>query len=492
MEFEFIEGKESFVATDKVLVFLRQHLAKGEVQLAARLYEDSGANCAADLLRDGKTASSTTQKAMAEMFLVARDFKNAAAVFEMARGLERAAQLYEQGLDFENAARCYEQIGDLLRAAVCLERAGKIERAVELYKKAGPSQGLAEALARQGHYFDAAAVYRHIFNLKAEIEMLRLVPATSENRVTAVLRLCELLEQYNYPDQAVGLLLETIRTVDAARFHQTMYSQLARLLDGMGRTAEAAQVRARMQNLLAPGAPGAASSPPSPAPVGPAPVGPSPVAPKPVAAAPTSVLGPPPTPAAPSARPAPAFTPAFVGDVPDVARRDPFSSLVDPFGGARSAPSAAGDAYSHLKNIPIFAELEAQDMRELYRACDDVAFADKQVIIEQGVPGPGLVVIIQGNVRVLRGDATGVAELARLQPGSYVGELSLIDASPTSARVVADGSVLGLRISRERFNQYVLNHETAAFRIFQLFARTLAERLRTANLRSTPAGRPNS
>lgn len=477
MEFEFIEGQDNFVATEKVLVFLRTHLARGEVQLAARLYEDSaGPQTANDLLREAKSASSTTQKAMAEMFLVARDFKNAAAVFEMARGLERAAQLYEQGLDFENAARVYEKTGDLLRAAVCLERAGQIDRAVELYKKAGPSQGLAEALARQGHYFDAAAVYRHIFNLKAEIEMLRLVPATSENRVTAVLRLCELLEQYNYPDQAVGLLIETIRTVDAARFHQTMYSQLARLLDGMGRTAEANQVRARMQNQLAPGT-GAPAGVPGPAPVAvPAPVGPAGAGPAP--GAPTSVLGMPPGRGA--------AVPAVVeAGAPAGGGRDPFSALVDPFGNKGGTPGApsAGDAYSHLKNIPIFAELAAQDMRELYRACDDVSFADQQVIIEQGVPGPGLVVIIQGNVRVLRGDATGITELARLAPGSYVGELSLIDAAPTSARVVADGTVLGLRISRERFNQYVLNHETAAFRIFQLFARTLAERLRTANLR---------
>jgi len=478
MEFEFIEGQGDFVATDKVLVFLRQHLAKGEVQLAARLYEDSGANCAADLLREGKSSSSTTQKAMAEMFLVARDFKNAAVVFEMARGLERAAQLYEQGLDFENAARVYEKTGDLLRAAVCLERAGQIERAVALYKKAGPSQGLAEALARQGHYFDAAAVYRHIFNLKAEIEMLRLVPATSENRVTAVLRLCELLEQYNYPDQAVGLLIETVRTVEAARFHLAMYSQLARLLDSMGRGAEANQVRARMQNQLAPNAGAGAGTgglgAATPLTVGPAmlmPVGPAP-APAP-APAPVSVLGVPPRPSPPAAL-AEAAAPA----------RDPFPNLADPFGKGGSA-NAGGDAYSHLKNIPIFAELAAQDMRELYRACDDVSFAHQQVLIEQGVPGPGLVVIVQGNVRVLRGDAMGVTELARLGPGSYVGELSLIDAAPTSARVVADGSVLGLRISRERFSQYILNHETAAFRIFQLFARTLAERLRTANLRKS-------
>ncbi len=476
MEFEFIEGRESFVATDKVVTFLRNHLAKGEVQLAARLYEDSGAGCAPDLLAEAKSASSNTQKALAEMFLVARDFKNAAVVFEMARQMERAAQLYEQGLDWPNAARAYQAVGDHLHAAVCLERAGDTAAAIELYKKAGPSQAMAEALARQGHYYDAAAVYRHIFNLKAEIEMLRLVPATAENRVPAVLRLAELLEQYNYADQAVGLLIETIRTVEAARFHTTMYSQLARLLEGMGRVAEAAQVRARMHNQLSQGD---GTQPITPSTAGPAPApahsvpAVKPQAPAPVAGIVT--VGPSPAPAA-------------------QAPRDPFAGLVDPFSGKQGVPQPQQDAYTFLKGIPIFAELRAEDMRDLYRACEEVTFNNDAIVVEQGVPGRGLFVIVQGDVRVLRAEASGArvdgspanagaTELARLGPGSYVGELSLLDAAPTSARVVAAGSVFALFISADRFAQFIMNHDEAARRVFHLFARTLAERLRTANLR---------
>lgn len=459
MEFEFNAGSDAFVATDKVLVFLRTHLARGEVQQAARLYEDSGANCAKELLAEAKVASSTTQKAMAEMFLLARDFKSAAVVFELARQLDRAASLYEQGLDFENAARAWEAIGDRLRAAVCLERLGKVDAAINLYKAAGPSQAMAELLARQGRYYDAAMVYRHIFNLKAEIEMLRMVPATAENRVPAVLRLGELLEQYNHIDQAIGLLLDTIRTVEAARFHLPMYSQLARLLENSGRLAEAAQVRARMQNQLTPGA-----------------AAPAPAASAPIAAAPA------PAPAAIAAAPAaPTVGPATAGAAP----RDPFASLVDPFAGKGGGQAAAGqpDAYTFLKDIPIFAELRGEDMRDLYRACEEVNYGSGETIVEQGVPGRGLSVIVQGDVQVRRVDVTGDTVLARLQPGSYFGELSLLDASPTSARVVAVGPVFCLFISAERFEQFIMSHDEAARRIYRLFARTLAERLRTANLR---------
>jgi CRP-like cAMP-binding protein len=163
--------------------------------------------------------------------------------------------------------------------------------------------------------------------------------------------------------------------------------------------------------------------------------------------------------------------------------RDPFSALVDPFSGKQGTPQPHNDAYTFLKGIPIFAELRAEDMRDLYRACEEVTFGPGDVVVEQGVPGRGLFVIVQGDVRVVRQDAGAVTELARLGPGTYVGELSLLDAAPTSARVVGVGAVFALFISSERFGQFIMNHDEAARRVFHLFARTLAERLRTANVR---------
>ncbi len=474
LEFEFVEGRDAFVATDKVVGFLRQHLARGEVQAAARLYEDTGSSCATELVREAQSASSITQRAIAEMFFVARDFENAARVFELGRQLERAAQLYEHALAFADAARVHEKNGDLVRAGVCLERAGQLDRAIELYRRAGPSQALAEALARQGHYYDAAAIFKHLFLLKAEVDMLRLVPTTSENRVPAVLRLVELLELYHYPDQAVALLVETIRSVAAARFHQAMYGQLARLLDSMGRTAEAAQVRARMQTLLTTTASEPTASTPA----------------SPTASAPTNsttatsptmspTTAPPLTSPSRAAKPAPAFT-VGVGIGPaTTATRDPFAVLIDPF---QVREGHAVDAYTHLKSLPIFAELRATDMRDLYRACEEVLFHDGEVLIAEGVPGRGLFVIVEGRVRVTRGD--GDVVLAHLGPGDAVGELALIDDAVTSARVTASDSVVALFVSRERFAQFVANHDDAARRIFQLFSRTLAERLRAANART--------
>ena len=94
MEFEFVEGEQggAFVATAKVVQFLRTHLARGEVAEATRLFEDSGNDkVAAELLEEASSASSKTQRALAEMFTAARDFANAARVLGMSRDYNAAA-----------------------------------------------------------------------------------------------------------------------------------------------------------------------------------------------------------------------------------------------------------------------------------------------------------------------------------------------------------------------------------------------------------------
>lgn len=475
MEFEFIAGDEggAFVATEKVVQFLRTHLAKGEVAAAVRLYEDSGAGCADALLNEAKSASSSWQKALAEMFANARDFRRAGNAYTIARDLEQAALFLVKGQDFEAAAAVYEQLGNLVKAAQAHERAGNIEKASKLYEQGGPSDALAECLARQGRYLGAAGIFRQLGNTRGEVDMLRLVPMTSEGRVPAVLRLAELLEQFNRGDQAVGLIVDTIRQSEHAREHQPLYNTLARLLEALGKPMEAAKVRERMSNLLDGRVIGDHAQLPSA----------TGTAIEPEAVVTGSVVSEATPASAPAAVPQ-AVAPAGV-DLPAAIDTDPFANLKDPFDESSADTAPQSDGYAHLKSIPIFAELDLNDMRDLYRVCHEVTYPQGATIIEQGMPGPGLVVVVTGHVAVHAVGADGNAkELARLAAGSYVGEISLVDDAPTSARVVAAEGVSALVIPKERFRSFLIGRDVAAMRIYRLFTRTLAERLRQANQRS--------
>jgi CRP-like cAMP-binding protein len=72
-------------------------------------------------------------------------------------------------------------------------------------------------------------------------------------------------------------------------------------------------------------------------------------------------------------------------------------------------------------------------MTRLTAVAGEQSFAPGQFVVRQGQVGTGLYVVIEGSVRVLR----GADELTTLGPGSFFGELSVIDQQPRNASVQA-------------------------------------------------------
>ena len=97
-------------------------------------------------------------------------------------------------------------------------------------------------------------------------------------------------------------------------------------------------------------------------------------------------------------------------------------------------------------------------------------FASGTPIVRRGEAGSAFFVLLDGGARVVA--PTGRPR--KLGRGDFFGEMALLDESPRSADVVADGEVLALTISRSAFGKLlrsepVLTHE---------LLRTLAARLR--------------
>ena len=457
VEFDFVGDDEggNFVATSQILPMLTQLLASGNVEEAVRLYEGAAASVGAELLAGLKTMSSVSQKNLGQMFVLARDFANAAKIFETARRPEEAAKMYEQGGDYASAARMYELARDLPKAAAAKERAGDIAGAMALHQKAGPTEAMAECLNRAQRYFEAAQVYQRLGNVRAEVEMLRMVPIGDASRIPAVKRLSDLLERHGHLASSAQLLMETVQAVPAAQGDPELMNALARRLDAMGKRDQAARVRAFLSKQGALGAkPAAQALPAHDAPK-----------PEPLRAVPT------PTAAEvvhqPKARPT---------------SSDPFANLVDPFSGGEetveAAPAAEApkqvDAYGQLKAIPIFAGLSLQDMKDLYRVAEERQWPAGAVLFEAGADSPGLIVLAEGSAEVLAGPRL----LNTLKAGDYLGEISLIQAGKTSATVVARAPIRALTISRERFEHYLYTNAAAAPLIWRLFAVNLADRVR--------------
>jgi hypothetical protein len=189
-------------------------------------------------------------------------------------------------------------------------------------------------------------------------------------------------------------------------------------------------------------------------------------------------------------------------DVPPAKTTDPFAALDgNPFAPkpaappVRSAPQPAEtvkigytqrmEGYDALKALPIFDELSLDEMKAFYNVCESVHYAKGDVIIEQGHPGEGLLIIREGTCVVTKIEHGGKeTKLATLGPGKYAGEMSLVDDVPTSARVRAQENVKALLIRKDRFEQFMFSNDRIALRVYRTFVKTLSERLRQQNAKA--------
>lgn len=410
-DFDFVDDENGgrFVPVGGPVVELRQLVAKGDLDVAVKLYEETGSSAREQLLQEAAAASFETKKAIALLFRKARDFKAAARAFAHAKLDGEAAASFEQAGDYPAAAACWARAGEVLKAAAAYERAGQTKEAVELYRQAGAAERAAECLARGQRYLEAAQEFRAQKNTHAEVEALRAGLSAEPGNLELAARLGELMLQHGRKEQAAQLLIETAQRSPAAKENGAYLTLLAQALDAVGNAPAAAKIRARLQGMPA------------------------------------------------------------VSTAPVVAATSP---------GAAAIHTPQADAYGFLKALPMFAELTLEDMKALYRVCQQRTFAAGQHLIEIGQPGKGLFVIVDGQVEVYAGPDAGSRLLNTLGVGGYVGEISLVQDGPTSARVTARTPVKVLFISRDAFHQYVYSAPTAALRIYQLFTYNLAERVR--------------
>lgn len=376
---------------------------RDEVDTAVQLYEDLSAAQRERLLREAAATPAEQRKRLVEVLRRARDFSGAARLLEGSGSESEVAALYEQGGHQVQAAEAYMRAGDIARAAAALERGGALERALELYRGLGARESMAQCLARLNRPLEAAALYRELGNVHAEVEALCGVPADDPRHLESVLRICTLLDNEGQTRRALALLVDTLRGSEEARTDPAVAAEQARLLRRIGRDTEADEVLARM--------PGADSQQ-------------------------AAVL-------------------------PPVARVTPATS-----------------GYGYLKAIPIFGELSLEDMKDLYRVAQQVLIPEGATVLEKGAQGSGLFVLLEGTVDVFSGPEQDAKRLNTLGPGAYLGEISLIQDGSTSAHVRARTAVRALRITRAGFQHYLDTHEAAALRIYRLFTRNLAARVR--------------
>jgi small-conductance mechanosensitive channel/CRP-like cAMP-binding protein len=95
------------------------------------------------------------------------------------------------------------------------------------------------------------------------------------------------------------------------------------------------------------------------------------------------------------------------------------------------------ESFEALRSVGTFRPLSDDQVRDLARHAHLERYTAGEALVRQGDEGGSLFVLLDGEVRVRRTDGGVARELARLGPGSFFGEMSLLTGEPRSASVLA-------------------------------------------------------
>jgi len=123
-----------------------------------------------------------------------------------------------------------------------------------------------------------------------------------------------------------------------------------------------------------------------------------------------------------------------------------------------------------LARAPLLAGVDADGIARIAARVVEVDFPRDHVIARQGEVGTGFFLVASGSVRVVRDGQT----IARIGPGDFFGELSVLDGHPRIAQVVADEPTVCLALASWDFEAVVKEQPAVALAIL----RGLAGRLR--------------
>ena len=102
-----------------------------------------------------------------------------------------------------------------------------------------------------------------------------------------------------------------------------------------------------------------------------------------------------------------------------------------------------------LKKVPLLSGFSQRDLDLIARVADEVKVDAGTVLTRQGGLGLEFLLIVDGGARVERNGTV----IARLGPGEFFGEMSLIDGKPRSASVIAESPSVLLVVEARSFRK---------------------------------------
>jgi CRP/FNR family transcriptional regulator/CRP/FNR family cyclic AMP-dependent transcriptional regulator len=111
--------------------------------------------------------------------------------------------------------------------------------------------------------------------------------------------------------------------------------------------------------------------------------------------------------------------------------------------------SPVSDKVELLRAVPLFADLDDRSLQAVAVLANEAGFKAGEVLTLEGEPGDAFYVVVEGTVRIDRGDRT----IRSIIAGGYVGEIALLDRRPRTATATCVTDVRALEIHAHEFER---------------------------------------
>ena len=124
-----------------------------------------------------------------------------------------------------------------------------------------------------------------------------------------------------------------------------------------------------------------------------------------------------------------------------------------------------------LSVVPLFSGFTKKDLNRLAEETDVVSFPAGSSVVEEGMLGATMFIVLSGEARVLRGKR----RLSTIRPGEFFGEVALLDGAPRSASVVAETPLVAIRLYRRTLLRMLEAEPHLALKILDVLVRRLRD-----------------
>ena len=129
----------------------------------------------------------------------------------------------------------------------------------------------------------------------------------------------------------------------------------------------------------------------------------------------------------------------------------------------------AGAPVESLRHVPLFADLDTKQLKQIARLFKERRFAKGEVVVQEGSGGAAFFVIESGEATVV----VGGAPRRTVQAGDHFGEIALIDEGSRTATITATSDLLCYGVTHWDFKPLVEANGAIGWKLLQSMARML-------------------